>query len=125
LVARNSTTNNTETTLFLDGSSTRLVIPAQTTWTFNIKVSAYNTTNNEGAWWSIRGGIRRNAANGTTLIGSLIVETATEASISTAVVTVTSDDTNEALNINVTGVTSKDIRWVGIVDISQVSYGTP
>jgi len=38
---------------------------------------------------------------------------------------VVADDTNEALEIRVTGLTGKNIRWVAVVDISQVSYGTP
>ena len=41
------------------------------------------------------------------------------------VVSATADDTNEALQINVTGLASTNIRWVAVVDISQVSYGTP
>ena len=45
--------------------------------------------------------------------------------MSGTVVAVTADDTNEALNINVTGLASKNIRCVAVVDISQVSWGTP
>lgn len=126
LVARRTTTNATANqVLLLDNSAARLTLPAETTWTFSIKLSAYNDTDNEGGWWIFRGGIRRNAANGTALIGSLITESGTESSLSTASASVVADDTNEALEIRVTGVASKNIRWVAVVDISQVSYGTP
>ena len=125
LVARRNTTDATVTTLFLDGVDDRLTLPAETTWTFSINLSAYNDTDNTAAWWIIRGGIRRNAANGTALIGSLIEERDSEGTMSGTSVAVTADDTNEALNINVTGLASKNIRWVAVVDISQVSWGTP
>lgn len=128
-IARKETSNDTAAVLTLNGlaesSSNRMTIPAKTTWVFDIKLSAYNDTDNEGGWWIIRGGIRRNAANGTALIGSLITESGTESSLSTASASVVADDTNEALEIRVTGVTGKNIRWVAVVDISQVSYGIP
>jgi hypothetical protein len=124
LIARRTTTDATvNQVLFLDNSSIRLTLPVETAWTFTIKLSAYNDTDNQGGWWIFRGGIRRNAANGTALIGSLITENGVESSLSTASASVVADDTNEALEIRVTGVASKNIRWVAVVDISQVSYG--
>lgn len=126
LVARRTTTNATSNqVLFLDNSAARLILPAKTTWTFSVKISAYNDTDGEGGWWIIRGGIRRNGSNGTALIGSLITESGTDTSLNSASASVVADDTNEALEIRVTGVASKNIRWVAVVDISQVSYGTP
>jgi hypothetical protein len=37
----------------------------------------------------------------------------------------TDDDANEALQIRVTGLASKTIRWHAVVDTSEVSAGTP
>lgn len=126
LIARKTTADATANqVLFLDDSLAQLTIPAETTWAFTIKLSAYNDTDNQGGWWIFRGGIRRNATNDTALIGSLITESGTESSLSTASASVVADDTDEALEIRVTGVASKNIRWVAVVDISQVSYGTP
>ena len=130
LIARNVTTNATATILTLDGAvasaTNRLVIPAETTWVFDIKLSAYNDTNNLGSGWNIRGCIRRNAANGTAILGTNSTTTWTDGGVmNSLVVSVTADDTNEALQINVTGLASTNIRWVAVVDISQVSYGTP
>jgi len=126
LVARRTTTDATANVeLKTDGSLARLTVPAKTTWSFSIKLSAYNDTDNTGAWWKICGGIRRNASNETVLIGSLIVERDSEGTMSGTSASIVADDTNEALEIRVTGLASKNIRWVAVVDISQVSYGTP
>ena len=130
LIARRLTTDATaDVVLTLNGlapaSTNILSIPAQTMWTFSIKLSAYNVTNNESGWWIFRGGIRRNNANSTVLVGSLITESGVESTLSTASATVVADDINEALAITVTGVAAKNIRWVAVADISQVSYGTP
>lgn len=130
LVVRRTTTDSTaDVVLTLDGNtpgaSNRPTIPAQSVWTFSLKLSAYNDTDSLGAWWIIRGGIRRNGANGTALVGSLVVENDSEGAMSGTSATVVADDTNEALEIRVTGLSSKNIRWVGVLDISQVSYGTP
>ena len=130
LIARRATSDATaNTVLTLDGSTpgstNRLTIAASTAWSFLIKISAYNTTDNAAASWFLKGGIRRNAANGTALIGSVTSETWTEAAMSTATVSAVADDTNEALEIRVTGIAGKSIRWVAVVDITQVSFGSP
>lgn len=130
LIGRRLTTDDSEQILTLNGlapSGTTNIfnIPAQTCWAFDIKVSAYNVTNNQGGWWIFKGGIRRNHNNATTLIGDLVANSGVESSIATSAVTVVADDTNEALEIKVSGVASKNIRWVGVVDFSQVSYGVP
>jgi hypothetical protein len=126
LVARRTTTNNTANqVLFLDNNAARLTLPAETTWTFEVKLSAYNDTDNAAAGWIYRGVIRRNAANGTALVGSLIEESWKETAMNSTSASVVADDTNEALEIRVTGLTGKNIRWVAVVDISQVSYGMP
>jgi hypothetical protein len=122
---RNSTTNATATTLFRDGSSARIVISAQSTWSFKIRLAAYNSTDNTGAAWSVNGGIRRDNVNGTALLGSPTVTQYADASMSGASVAVTADDTNEALQISVTGLASKTIRWHAVVETSEVSAGTP
>jgi hypothetical protein len=126
LIARKLTTDNTSNqALFLDGSSARLTLPAKTSWTFEIKLSAYNDTDNAAAGWIYRGVIRRDNANSTTIVGSLIEESWKDTAMDDTSTSVTADDTNEALEIRVTGLTDKNIRWVAVVDISQVSYGTP
>jgi hypothetical protein len=125
LIARNETSNATPAVLFLNQVNARLTIPAETTWIFTTKLSAYNDTDNLRAGYNIRGCIGRNAASGTAMIGSNIVESWSEGTMSGCVATATADDTNDALQINVIGLATKNIRWVAVVDISQVSYGIP
>lgn len=127
LIARRTTTDATSNVvLTLDGDtpgvSNRLVLSAKSMWVFNLKLSAYNDTDSTGAWWIFRGGIRRDGANTTALIGSLITENDSEGNMSSASASIVADDTNDALEIRVTGLSSKNIRWVGVLDISQVSY---
>lgn len=128
LVARTTTVDNTANKLlFLDdgdpaGSPQRLLIPAQTTWTFEIKLSAYNDTDSAAAGWIYRGVIKRDGSNNTSLVGSIVEENWKDTAMSSATSSVVADDTNEALEIRVTGLLSKNIRWVAVIDISQVSY---
>lgn len=126
LIARRITTDaTTNQILFLNGSSIGLTLPAQSAWNFVVQLSAYNSTDEQGGWWTFRGGIRRNNSNGTAIIGSVISENNVESSLSTASASVVANDTNDTLEIRVTGVTGKTIRWVATVDLSQVSFGTP
>ena len=126
LVARLATSDGSANqVLFLDGASERLVLSEKTTWTFTIKLSAYNDTDSAAAGWIFRGAIRRDGANSTAIVGSIIEENWKETAMDSTVASVVADDTNEALEIRVTGLAGKNIRWVATVDISQVSYGTP
>jgi len=126
LVARLATSDGSANqVLFLDGASERLVLSEKTTWTFTIKLSAYNDTDSAAAGWIFRGAIRRDGANSTAIVGSIIEENWKETAMDSTAASVVADDTNEALEIRVTGLAGKNIRWVATVDISQVSYGTP
>jgi hypothetical protein len=126
LIARRNTSNATANQiLYLDGSSIGIIIPAKTTWTFEVKLSAYNDTDSAGAGWIFRGAIRRDGSNGTAMAGSVIEENWKDAAMSSASANLVANDSGESLDITVTGLASKNIRWVAVVDISQVSYGTP
>jgi hypothetical protein len=129
LIGRRITNDGSEQVLTLNGNApdanNRFSIPAQTCWSFDIKVSAYNLTNHQGGWWIFKGGIRRNNNNVTALIGDLVAHSGVESSISTSAVSIVADNDNNALEIKVSGVASKNIRWVGVVDLSQVSNGAP
>lgn len=129
LIVRKLTTGNTENILTLNGlepvESNSLILPAKTTWVFTAQISAYNNNDNSSAGWNIRGCIKRNGANTTNIIGSPIIESWADSAMNNCTATVTADDTNEALEIKVTGLSGKSIRWVAVVDLSQVSYGVP
>lgn len=121
-----STANNTPAILTIDGNSpgstNRLTVPAKTTLAFTANISAYNDTDSIGGAWIFRGTIRRNNSNTTAIIGSPIEENWLDSGMASTIVTVSADDTNEALQIEVTGLGSKNIQWVAIVNICQITY---
>lgn len=123
LIAKALTTGISPTNLFTETSTDRLTIPAdKTTWTFGIKVSAYNDSDNLGAGWNIQGCIQR-FNNITTLIGTNVVNQWIPTGMSGVGASAFAATNNNALTIQVTGLPNKNIRWVGVVDISQVSWG--
>lgn len=122
LVARNTTAGSTST-LFLDGSSSRIVLPANTTWTFEITIAARSTDggtgNEESAAYKYVGCIERDGANNTALVGS-VTETVIAEDDAGWSVAVTADDTNEALNIDVTSDDANTVRWVAKIALVEV-----
>ena len=120
-VVRNTTTTSSATILYLDGSSSKLNIPAETTWNFDIKLSAYSSTSNVGAAFNYKGAIRRNNSNTVTLIGSIIEENWKEATLNNVSGVISANDTTDSLDITVYGLASNTIRWVGVVDVAHVS----
>jgi hypothetical protein len=122
--ARNTTTNTTATTnLFLNGSSTNITVSATSAYMFAVKVTAYSTTTNEAAVFFFRGGIRRNAASGTVLIGTVTKESWKEAGLTAADANVIADDSNETLRVQVNGLGTATIRWHAVIETSEVSFG--
>lgn len=108
-----STTNNTETILSLDNAAIRFTIAANTAIMADLFIIA-RRTDTVDKWFSSRRmvAIRRNNANGTAIIGSVqtIGVDQTEGS-PTWSVAITADDTNEALQVAVTGATGETIQW--------------
>ena len=109
-----TTTNNTATVLNLDNeSNNRFTIAANTAVLVDISIIA-RRTDTVDKWFSSRRtvAIRRNNANGTAIIGSVqtIGTDQTEGS-PTWSVAITADDTNEALQVEVTGATGETVSW--------------
>lgn len=104
-VLRNKTTTATATELFLDGSSTRLTIPSGKTIGGTIQIAGA-TSGGEEAILYIRQFLIRNRGGTTALIGSIqTVGTDIESSaLSSADVTLTADDTNDSLKVEVIGI---------------------
>jgi hypothetical protein len=122
-VLRRATTNDTPTELFLDGSAIRLTIPVNKAMGFTIQVVGSYQGMSENAYF-VRKGLIVNDNLTTTIVG--LVETlGTDQKSVGAIgtdVTVTADDTNEALIITVTGVAAQNWRWVASVDAVEVLY---
>jgi hypothetical protein len=109
-----TTTNATATILNLDGTATnRFTIAANTAVIADIYIIA-RRTDTVDKWFSgqRKVAIRRNNANGTAIIGSVetIGADQTEGS-PTWSVAITADDTNEALQVEVTGAASETVSW--------------
>ena len=108
-----STTNNTETILSLDNAAIRFTIAANTAIMADLFIIA-RRTDTVDKWFSSRRmvAIRRNNANGTAIIGSVQTIGVDQAEGSpTWSVAITADDTNEALQVAVTGATGETIQW--------------
>jgi hypothetical protein len=124
LMAKIATNSTVPTNLLIvENPIERLTIPEKTTWAFTVKLSAYNNSDNLGAAWDIRGCMRRNHNDDTVLIGTNVVNQWIETGMAGTSAIVLAGNANEALTIQVVGLAGKDIRWLGVVDISQVSWG--
>lgn len=122
-IVRNKTTNATATTLFLDGSSVRLTIPSGRVFMFSAMIVGVKSDGTAVASY-LRKGCIKNVGGTTSLVGSIeTIGTDIEDNASTDVA-ITADNTNDALQINVTGIASETWRWVAVVEGAEVAYGT-
>jgi len=121
LVVRLETTDATpDQEMFLDGASTRIIIPADTTWMFHANVVARRADlNDESAAYMLSGCIDRNGIV-TALVGSVMRTVLAEDSPAWQVKAL-ADDINDALIIAVTGEAGKTINWVARIDLTQVT----
>lgn len=113
-----------QTNLWLNGLSVRSVIPANTSWTFYIQITARSTDagtgDEESAAYEIKGLIERdNSAAATRLVGTPVVTELAEDDAAWTV-SVSADTTNGALQINVTGNNETAVRWVATVQLTEV-----
>lgn len=121
-VARNKTTDGTTaSTLFLDGSSARLTIPSGKILFAIAKIIGSKSDGSAVAVY-LRQVAIKNVGGTTSLVGTVnTIGTDTAAGTSIAI---TADDTNDALQIAVTGVASETWRWVATVEGVELAYGT-
>ena len=127
-VLANKTTNATPTTLFLDGSSMRLTIAAVPGTSgrvgfYTVKVLGVKSDGSAVACYMRKVAIK-NVGGTTSLIGSVeTIGTDIEDNASTDIA-ITADNTNDALDITVTGIAAETWRWVAVVEGVEVAYGT-
>lgn len=119
----NTTTNATQTELFVNGSSTRMPILAlATTWNFRIYITAKTSGNNtQSACWKIEGGIHRNNST-VSFMGTPTVTNLGDSVSGAWSVAVVADGTNNVLGIKVTGQVGQTIRWVANVETVELTY---
>jgi hypothetical protein len=120
-ILRNTTSNATQTEVFLDGSSARIVLPNNSAMAYTALIVGRRTdaTGSEGAW-KIEGLISRDAnAASTSLIGNRSKTVLTRPSGWDT--EVFADTTNGALTFKVTGQSGNTIHWVCTVYTSEAA----
>jgi hypothetical protein len=120
-VMRNKTTTNAAVELFLDGSATRLTIPSGKYLTGTINIAGIKSDGTAAASY-IRQFSIKNVAGTTSLVGT-VNTIGTDEAASTSI-SITANDTNDALKVEVTGIASETWRWVAAVDVVEVAYGS-
>ncbi|MCC6681635.1 MAG: DUF2793 domain-containing protein [Phycisphaeraceae bacterium] len=125
MVARNATAaGTTPAILYLNGSSIRPTVSTDVMWLFTASIIAVEQGMANGKKF-VRQGIIVNDG-GTTSISSLdtIGTDLTIGSPGAWTISITADDTNDALQIQVTGAAGDAVRWVAKLEIVEVSYPT-
>jgi hypothetical protein len=124
-VLRTLTTTNSPTTMFLDGTggSSRLTIPPGKILACTVNVSGIRSDSSQGAHY-IRKVMIKNVSGTTSLVGTVSTVGTDVEDVAGWDVTITADNTNDALDIKVTGATSSTIRWVAVVQGLEIAYGT-
>jgi hypothetical protein len=120
-VMRGKTTTNAAVELFLDGSATRLTIPSGKYLTGTINIAGIKSDGTAAASY-IRQFSIKNEALTTTLVGTVNTIGVDEAAGTS--ISITANDPNDALKVEVTGIAAEIWRWVAAVDVVEVAYGT-
>ena len=121
-VLRNKTTDGTTAvTLFTNGSSVRCLLTSGKILHAQVMIVGSKSDGSAVAVYARQVAIK-NVGGTTSLVGSVnTIGTDTAAGTSVAI---TADDTNDALQIAVTGVASETWRWVATVVGVELAYGT-
>jgi hypothetical protein len=119
-IVRGITTGNTETELFIDASNNRIPVSANSTMFYTIDIVARRTDAiNESAGFYLKG-VADNFSGTVADVGSLY-EVIVARDVAGYSVDARANNSTDTINIYVTGVTGKTIRWVGLVRTIEVS----
>jgi hypothetical protein len=119
-VLRNKTTTNSAVELFLDGSSTRLTIPSGKVLGLTINISGVKSDGTAVAHYLRQYALKNVAGTTTEVYAPVTIGTDNAAGTTIAL---SASDTNDALKVEVTGITSEIWRWVASVDAVEIAYG--
>lgn len=115
------TTTATITEVFLDGSSSRFIINKNTAYQVKLFAIAVDEGTGDSKEWEGKGLIK-NRSDVTSLVGSFtMTSTNGDGSLSATSITVTADDTNDALKVQVTGILAT-IAWNIRAEYVRVGY---
>ena len=115
-----TTTNSTETEIFVDGvSNSRIAVTDNKVSLYTIDIVARRTDDPaDSAAWTLKAVAKR--VSGTTSDVGNVYEIVIVRTDSNLAVDVRSDNTNDTLNIYVTGVTGKTFNWKASVTVVEV-----
>lgn len=115
-----TTSNATQTELFLNNSSTRIALPENTTMMFEADVVGRDSTGTKHCAVRLQGVIDR-TTNSTVIINTVnetIIAETDEGWSATAI----ADDTNDTVAIKVTGESGSTIRWTAFVKTVSINH---
>lgn len=118
LVLRNTSTTNAFVELYLDGVSDRIIIPADTTWTFFVMLVGHQVGVSASASYEFRGALRRDSASTLRLLNLNKTVVAKDDLTWDAEVSV--EPFNSALRVRAKGSTAQTVRWVAKVATVEV-----
>lgn len=116
----NKTINDTETELFLNGASVRLVLTAGYVLHCRVQIVGAKSDGSAVARYDRQVTIKR-VGSATSLVGSVITLGTDEAAGTS--IAITADDTNESLRIAVTGIAAETWRWLAVVSGAELGIG--
>lgn len=118
-VLQGTTTNATETEILI-GGSTRIPVPTDTTLFYEVSIVSRRTdaTGESGAW-HLKGCVD-NFSDTVADVGNVYEIAVAQDDVGLAV-DIRADNTNDAINVFVTGAASKTIRWTAIVKTTEVA----
>ena len=121
-ILRNKTTTNSAVTLFLDGSSARLTIPSGKGLSADVMIKGFKSDGSVGA--RFRRIIDIKNVGGTTTLETTPDVIGTDYNPSGCSLSITADNTNDALDIAPGGVQNETWRWTAVVYGIEIAYGT-
>ena len=123
LIGRNITFNAIPVNIFLNGSSERISVINGTAMFVTVNIGGIKSDGSAGAHY-IRKVAIKNVGGTTSLIGSVSTIGIDVEDNTSYDVAITADNTNDALDIKVTGGVSETLRWTIHIEGVEITYGT-
>jgi hypothetical protein len=118
--SRTTFNSNTITEIFIGGTTLqRLTIQSGSSYRYKITVLARIVSTSEVKEWE-GNGLIKNVGGTTSMVGSSISSTFGDAGLAAATVTLSADNTNDSLKVEVTGIAATQIVWYAKVEYIQI-----
>jgi hypothetical protein len=119
-----STTGNTPTVMLLQNSGKMLMNMLDASWAFKAYIIARSNEadGNRSMAWKLTGLIHRDELGTTAFVGTPVKTVIADGASGAWDVSAVADDTDNELELTVTGATSTTIRWVALLKLTQVLH---